>query len=71
MNADWTLLCHLADPVEAGILRGLLQANGIPVTLLDRRDSSYPAIVPGDVEVYVPAVWLNLAREVMNRTLLN
>lgn len=71
MHVDWTLLCRLADPVEAGILRGLLETNGIPVTLLDRCDSAYPAIVPGDVEVYVPPVWLHLARELMNRTLLN
>jgi hypothetical protein len=71
MSRDWTLLCRLTDPVEAGILRGVLETNGIPVTLLDRRDSSYPAVFPGEIEVYVPPIWLNLAAELMSRALMN
>lgn len=71
MNSDWTLLCRLTDPVEAGILRGVLETNGIPVTLLDRMDSSYPAVFPGEIEVYVPPLWLHLAVELRDRSLMN
>lgn len=71
MNADWTLLCRLTDTVEAGILRGVLETNGIPVTLLDRMDSSYPSVFPGEIEVYVPPIWQHLAVELKDRTLMN
>ena len=71
MNVEWVLLCRLTDPVEAGILRGVLETNGIPVALLDRMDSSYPAVLSGEIEVYVPPLWLHLAIDLKDRTLLN
>ena len=61
----------MADPVEAGILRGVLEANGIPVAILDRSDSSYPFVIQGEIDVYVPPIWRNLAVEVMSRSLMN
>lgn len=71
MHSDWSLLCCLTDAVQAGILRGVLEAHGIPVVLLDKRDSSYLHLIPGEIEVYVPPIWMNLAAGLVSRALMN
>ncbi|MBM3441374.1 MAG: DUF2007 domain-containing protein [Bacteroidetes bacterium] len=71
MHSNWSLLCRLTDPVQAGILQGVLEAHDIPVILLDKRDTSYLHLLPGEIEVYVPPLWSSLAAGLMSRALMN
>ncbi|MBS1578147.1 MAG: DUF2007 domain-containing protein [Bacteroidetes bacterium] len=69
MQASWYLLKRTRNIAEANIVKGLLQENDIPVQLLNKQDSSYLNF--GDIEIYVPDYFKEVANNVLNKALLN
>ena len=66
---NWYLLHRTDKYIDAEILRGLLEENQIPVVLVNKQDSSY--IFLGDIEVYVPLQFKELARDLMSGAITN
>jgi hypothetical protein len=66
---NWYLLLRTDKYVEAEILRGLLEENQIPVALVNKQDSSY--VFLGDIEVYVPMHFKELARDLVSGSITN
>lgn len=66
---NWYLLLRTDKYIDAEILRGLLEENQIPVVLVNKQDSSY--IFLGDIEVYVPLQFKELARDLMSGAITN
>ena len=66
---DWEILTTVAGAFQAEILGGLLEAQGVPVILLQESAGqyAYPVTIGklGQVEVYVPAKILEQARQVL------
>jgi hypothetical protein len=69
MSANWIRVHATKDLAEAEILRGLLERNQVPVTLLNRQDSSY--VFLGEIELYVPAHLKDLAASLIQGTIGN
>lgn len=69
MSVNWHLVHRTNDYAEAEILRGLLERNQVPVTLLNRQDSSY--VFLGEIELYVPVHLKDLASSLINGTIGN
>lgn len=69
MAYQWSLLCVTRQYVEAAMVEGKLQENGIPVQVLNKQDSMY--LVLGEIELYVPVHLRELAVAVMNEALQN
>ncbi|MBS1628210.1 MAG: DUF2007 domain-containing protein [Bacteroidetes bacterium] len=65
----WYLLKSTRNIAEANIVKGLLQENDIPVQLLNKQDSSYLNF--GDIEIYVPDYYKNVAENLLHKALLN
>jgi hypothetical protein len=65
---DWYLLMKIRSLAEATIFQGMLEENNIPVHILNKKDSIY---LLGDFEVYVPVTLKDLAKDLLNNTLLN
>jgi hypothetical protein len=66
---NWFLLLRTDKYVDAEILRGMLEENQIPVIVVNKQDSSY--IFLGELEVYVPLQFRELARDIMGGTIAN
>jgi hypothetical protein len=66
---NWFLLLRTDKYVDAEILRGMLEENQIPVMVVNKQDSSY--IFLGELEVYVPLQFRELACNIMGGTLAN
>jgi len=66
---NWYLLLRTDKYIDAEILRGLLEENQIPVVVVNKQDSSY--IFLGDIEVYVPPQFRELARDLMSGAITN
>jgi hypothetical protein len=65
----WYKLYSTKNYVEANIIKGLLEENNITVALLNMQDSSY--LVFGEIELYVPAHFKELALRLLNNALSN
>ena len=65
---DWYLLIKIRSFAEANIVQGMLGENNIPVHILNKKDSVYHF---GDIEIYVPETFKDLAKDLLNNTLLN
>jgi len=52
MNTAWCKVYATPDRVQAEIIHGMLEAEGIACTLVNRQDSSY--IFLGEIELHVP-----------------
>ena len=66
---NWYLLLRTDKYIDAEILRGLLEENQIPVVVVNKQDSSY--IFLGEIEVYVPTQFRELARDLMSGAITN
>jgi hypothetical protein len=54
---------------EASIIKGMLEENNIPVFVMNKQDSSYLNF--GEVEIYVPHNFKDIAQSLLNKTLMN
>ncbi|HEX3024796.1 MAG TPA: DUF2007 domain-containing protein [Chitinophagaceae bacterium] len=66
---QWHLLFKTRNLAEASILQGMLEENEIPVQVLNKLDSSYLNF--GDIEIYVPVHFKELAKQLIDKALLN
>jgi hypothetical protein len=65
----WYKLYITRNYTEANIIKGMLEENGIEVVIFNKLDSSY--INFGDIELYVPLHFKEIAVELLNRALMN
>jgi hypothetical protein len=66
---NWSLLYTTTNISKAGIIRGMLQDNCIEVIMLNKMASSYLNF--GEVELYVPVHFKEVAHGLLNQSLLN
>lgn len=66
---NWDKIFSTKNLAEASIIQGLLAENEIPVQVLNKQDSSYPMF--GDIELYVPKHLNSIAKQLIERALLN
>ena len=64
MEEQFVLITTAADVYEAEIIRGLLEENGIEVSVINKKDSEF---LIGEVEVYVTRPQLALAQEILSQ----
>jgi hypothetical protein len=66
---QWKKIFSTRNYAEASIIQGLLEENEIPVQVLNKQDSSYVNF--GDIELYVPDLLNETAKQIINKTILN
>ncbi len=66
---NWFLLYSTQNFAEASIIKGMLEENEIRVVVLNKQDSSYLSF--GEIEVYVPAHLKDIAKQLLNKALMN
>lgn len=60
---DWVCIFTTDQPHRADLIRMVLEDKGIEAVVINKKDSSYITI--GDVEVYVPAKDVILAKHII------
>jgi hypothetical protein len=65
----WFKLCSAKNYVEASIIKGKLEKNNILAIILNRQDSNYQTF--GEIELYVPVYFKDIAMRLLDNTLLN
>ena len=66
---NWHLLYSTPNLTQANILKGMLEENHIQVMMINKQDSSYLNF--GEVELYVPSHLKELAKNLMDKALMN
>ncbi len=66
---DYVKLYVCSDGVKAALVKGILEEHGIPVSMINKQDSSY--IFLGDYELWVPEVFANEALAIFKEIALN
>jgi hypothetical protein len=66
---EWYKLYSTKDYLEANIIKGMLEENQVKVALLNKQDSSYLSF--GEIELYVPAHFKEIAIRLLNNALSN
>jgi hypothetical protein len=51
--SDWSKVYHTDNQIRATLVKDVLEGNGIPSVIINKRDSQYNNF--GDIEVYVGA----------------
>jgi hypothetical protein len=69
MTQKWFLLYSTRNLPQASIVKGMLEENSVPVMLVNKQDSSYLNF--GDIELYVPIFLKDIARHLVDKSLLN
>jgi hypothetical protein len=65
----WFKLYTTKNYLEANMIKGLLEENNIKAIILNRQDSSYLAF--GEIELYVPIFFKEIALHILNNALSN
>lgn len=55
MNNDWIRIYRTTQLFEANVVEALLKDNDIPAFVMNKQDSSYGVLLPGAIEIYIPA----------------
>ena len=66
---DYVKLYVCSDGVKASLVKGILEEHDIPVSMINKQDSSY--VFLGDYELWVPEVFAEEALAVFNEISLN
>ncbi len=66
---NWTVIYRTENFAKANIIKGMLEENNVPVTLMNKQDSSYLNF--GEIELYVPTHLKELAKGLLNKALMN
>jgi hypothetical protein len=66
---DYVKLYVCSDGVKASLVKGILEEHDIPVSMINKQDSSY--VFLGDYELWVPEVFAEEALAVFNEIALN
>jgi hypothetical protein len=65
----WYLVYSTRNMPEASIIKGMLEENQVPVMLVNKQDSNYLNF--GDIELYVPVLFKDIARHLVDKGLMN
>jgi len=65
----WTKVYTTRNYTEANIIKGMLEENNIPVTVMNKLDSSYLSF--GEIEIYAAKQFAALATSLINKSLMN
>lgn len=65
----WSLILKTENVAKANIIKGMLEENNVPVSLLNKQDSSYLNF--GEIEVYVPSHLKEFAGNLLSQSLMN
>lgn len=67
---DWVIVTTISGALQAEVISGLLEAQGVPTVLLQESAGQYGYPVTfgklGKVELYVPAILLERAKQVLS-----
>lgn len=66
---QWLKIFSSNNLQQANIVKGMLQANEIPVIMVNKQDSSY--LLFGEIEIHVPATLSILANDLIAKNILN
>lgn len=66
---NWIVIYRTENFAKANIVKGMLEENNVPVTLMNKQDSSYVNF--GEIELYVPSHLQELAKDLLNKALMN
>jgi hypothetical protein len=55
MEKDWVKLTAVVNAQKAEIMRSLLESEGIPAVVINKRDTMYAVLACGEVELYCHA----------------
>ncbi len=66
---NWSLILKTESLAKASIIKGMLEENNVPVSLLNKQDSSYVNF--GEIEVYVPSHLKEIAGNLLSQSLMN
>jgi len=66
---EWFKLYTTASLPEASIIKGMLEENNITTILVNKLDSSYLSF--GEIEIFVPVFYKQLAATLLANTLAN
>ena len=55
MEKDWVKLTAVVNAQKAEIMRSLLESEGIPAVVINKRDTMYAVLAYGEVELYCHA----------------
>jgi len=71
MNGEWVEILITYDPLEAEMIKGLLESGGIPVVLRSSKISPYPVNIGkiGEIKVLVKKEDQEAAEEVLREDL--
>lgn len=50
---------------KANVIEALLKDNNIDAFVMNKQDSAYGVLLPGQIEIYIPAEHENAARELI------
>lgn len=65
----WQKVYATRNAAEASIIQGMLEENNVPVQIMNKQDSSYLNF--GDIELYVPGHLFEMAKQLVEKNLLN
>jgi len=70
MSEEWVELLITYDPVEAEIIKDILESGGIPVVLRSSKVTPYPVNIGrmGEVKVYVRTMDKETAEQVIEES---
>lgn len=64
---NWYLLYSTRNLPEANIIKGMLEENNVPVMIINKQSSAY--IILGDIELYVPLHFKDIAKQLLDQGL--
>lgn len=66
---QWALIYKTENFTKANIIKGMLEENLVPVSILNKQDSSYVNF--GEFEVYVPSHLKVIADNLLSQSMMN
>ncbi|MEJ7685183.1 MAG: DUF2007 domain-containing protein [Segetibacter sp.] len=66
---NWYLLYATSNLTKASIIKGMLEENSVPVMLINKQSSTY--IIFGDIELYVPVHFKDIAKQLLDKGMVN
>lgn len=69
MEKDWVKLTAVRDAQKAEIMRSLLENEGIPAVIINKRDTMYAVLAYGEIELYCHAENALRALEILENNL--
>lgn len=66
MKNDMICVYSTTQLYEAKIIEALLAENHIDTFIMNKQDSAYGTMLPGSVQIYIPAAFEKAAKEIIN-----